>query len=159
MASTKKINAIKPLKAPRFLSTHAKTMSEPSPLPIPGRKSRSADRSILMLDPLFLDQDGKVIARIADISLNGALLYSRGTPFSVGAKLSGWLDSPALGAFDEVFVAVWLTVAWTRKDGDHGWFKSGCSFEDAKEAEQNRLTSLINALKVNPPQAKLATHH
>lgn len=150
MASTDKPNAIKPLKARRMETNPSKNPAEPNPLPIPGRKPRSRDRSIFMLDPLLLDKDGKVIARIADISLDGALLYSRGTPFPVGTELSGWLDAPALGAFDEEFVAVWLTVAWTRKEVDNGWFKAGCSFEDVEDAEKNRLTSLINALKVNP---------
>lgn len=148
MASTEKSNAIKPLKARRVAQGPNKTTAEPNPLPIPAHKARSRERSILMLDPLLLDKDGKVIARVADISLDGALLYSRGTPFPVGTELAGWLDAPALGAFDEEFVAVWLTVAWTRKEGDNGWFKSGCSFEDVEDAEKKRLGSLINALKV-----------
>lgn len=112
-----------------------------------GASRRKAERSVLMLDPLLLDKDGRVIARVGDISIDGVQLFSKGEPFAKGERISGWLDAPALGAFDEEFVAVWLTVAWCVVEGPPGWFKAGCQFDKVDQAEGARLQNLIETLK------------
>lgn len=107
---------------------------------------RKSTRSILMLDPLLLDKEGRVIARVADLSVDGAMLYARGEPFAVGSKISGWLDAPALGDLDEEFVAVWMTVAW-RVAEPRGWFKCGCFFDAENPDSRSRIERLIATLK------------
>ena len=107
---------------------------------------RQAERSILMIDPLLLDKDGRVMARVADISTEGALLYAKGLPFAVGEQISGWLDAPALGDMDEEFVAVWMKVVWAQTE-TRNWFRCGCVFEPSDAKERRRLERLIQELK------------
>ena len=83
---------------------------------------------------------------VADLSADGVLLYSRGTPFPIGSEISGWLDAPALGDLDEEFVAIWMTVAW-RVVEPRGWFKCGCSFAANDPATRARIEHLISVLK------------
>ena len=139
--------------APATVAAKTSTKNPPpvSALAVDPATRRKSERSILMLDPLLLDKDGRVLARIADISIDGALLCSKGEPFAVGTRLSGWLDAPALGAFKEEFVAIWLTVAWSKPEGPAGWFKAGCVFEHGDNAEAMRLASLIDALRDTQP--------
>lgn len=107
---------------------------------------RKSTRSILMLDPLLLDKEGRVLARVADLSPEGAMLYARGEPFAVGSKISGWLDAPAFGDLDKDFVAVRMTVAW-RVAEPLGWFKLGCSFDGHATDARRRIERLILALR------------
>lgn len=133
---------IQPKRAPK-----SKVAPAAYPAETPASR-RKAERSMLMLDPLLLDKEGRVIARIADISVDGVSMYSKGVPFAKGTRLSGWLDAPSLGNFDEEFVAVWLTVAWSRPEGPEGWFKAGCVFEIADQVERMRLERLISELRI-----------
>lgn len=107
---------------------------------------RRSPRATLMIDPLLLDKEGAVIARVADLSVEGALLYSKGEPFAVGSEVSGWLDAPALGDMPEDFVAVWMRVAWVVTE-PRGWFKCGCEFNSIDAKERARLGRLIAELK------------
>ena len=108
---------------------------------------RKNERNVLMLDPLLLDKDGRALARIADISLDGALICSKGKPFPVGSRIIGWLNAPALGDFNEEFVAIWLTVSWCEQEGPEGWFKAGCIFDKGEHSDSVNLSSLIDTLK------------
>lgn len=107
---------------------------------------RSSERFSLMLDPLLLDNNGRVIARVGDLSLEGALLYGKGVPYPVGTSINGWLDSPSLGVLDEKLTAVWMRVAWSIKESKSGWFKAGCLF-DHNAFDSQHLAMLISTLR------------
>ena len=90
-------------------------------------------RSVLMLDPLLLAHDGAVLARVADISTDGALIFGKGEPPAAGSVIRGRLDAPALGNGP---LPVALEVRWSAPDAIGGWFRAGCQFPEGSLDEQ-----------------------
>jgi len=104
---------------------------------------RESARVMLLFDPLLLDKEGRVLARVADLSLHGALLYARRGMFTAGETISGWLQSPPLDGEDEIFLAVGLTIRWIAEDHMAGWSRMGCSMDSMDEQSFVTLKHLI----------------
>jgi hypothetical protein len=104
---------------------------------------RESARVMLLFDPLLLDKEGRVLARVADLSLHGALLFARRGMFTAGETIAGWLQSPPLDGADEIFLAVGLTVRWVAEDHMAGWSRMGCSMDPMDDQSFATLKRLI----------------
>jgi len=104
---------------------------------------RESARILLLFDPLLLDKEGRVMARVADLSLHGALLFARRGMFTVGETIVGWLQSPPLDGEDEIFLAIGLTIRWISEDRLAGWSRMGCSMEPMDDQSFATLKHLI----------------
>jgi hypothetical protein len=107
---------------------------------------RREDRTKLLFAPLLLGMEGRVLARVVDLSLHGAQLYARRGLFTQGEVISGWLQSPPVGEEDEIFLAVGLTVRWTSEDHQAGWTCIGCELDPMDEQSNETLERLIMSL-------------
>lgn len=109
--------------------------------------ARKAQRHKLYVDPLVLDVEGRVIARVVDLSASGALIFTK-KDLKVGDEVSGWLDSPELFEKDETFVAIDMIVRWVEPEEHQGWVRAGCEFnyETGNEKESERLEKIITLL-------------
>lgn len=110
--------------------------------------ARKAQRHKLYVDPLVLDVEGRVIARVVDLSESGALIFTKQS-LKVGDLVSGWLDSPELFGKDETFVAIEMVVRWVEPEEHQGWIRAGCEFNYAKNdvTEGERLEKIISLLQ------------
>ena len=104
---------------------------------------RKEHRTRLLFDPLLLDKEGRVVARVVDLSLHGALLYTRRGAFAEGDVLSGWLQSPPLNSDDEFYLAVNYDVRWVSDENEAGWSQIGCQARPMDEITARRLDLLI----------------
>ncbi len=107
---------------------------------------RKVARHQLYIDPLVLDSDGKIMARVVDISEKGALLYIKhDQDVQVGQEISGWLDSPSLSDDVEIFLAINMNIRWLEQEPGKKWLKAGCEFlfKSDEEEELMRLKYLI----------------
>ena len=104
---------------------------------------RESSRVILLFDPLLLDKEGRVMARVADLSLHGALLFARRGMFTAGEAISGWLQSPPLDGEDEIFLAVGFTIRWVSEDHMAGWSRMGCAMDPMDDKSFETLKHLI----------------
>jgi hypothetical protein len=107
-------------------------------------EARKEDRIELLFDPLLLDKEGRVIARVADLSMSGALLYVRRGVFVVGETVEGWLQSPPQDGGDELFVAVKFIVRWISNNKMAGWSQMGCEMGELDSASAETLKRLID---------------
>lgn len=106
--------------------------------------SRKEERSPLLFDPLLLDTEGRVIARVADLSMHGAMLYARCGAFGTGDKISGWLQVPPLDDnMEEIFQAISFRVCWVKGSRQNGWMQLGCELDSMDEASSAKLKRLI----------------
>jgi hypothetical protein len=99
-------------------------------------------RTPMLFPPLLLNRDGKGIARVADLSPHGVLLYARSGVFSHGETMTGWLQSPMVDD-DEIVLAVTLNVRWVSEDRERGWTRVGCELHAMDERSLDRLQRLI----------------
>lgn len=104
---------------------------------------RKERRTRLLFDPLLLDKEGRVIARVADLSMHGALLYTRRGAYPEGATIAGWLQSPPLDGEDEFYVAVTYQVRWVSDENEAGWSQVGCQLKTVDEISARKLELLI----------------
>jgi hypothetical protein len=104
---------------------------------------RREERTRLLFAPLLLGSEGRVLARIADLSLHGALLYARRGLFAQGEYISGWLQSPPSDGEDEFFLAVGLTVCSTSENLPAGWTRIGCKMDPMDSRSLITLSRLI----------------
>ena len=105
---------------------------------------RKEKRTRLLFDPLLLDKDGRVIARVVDLSTNGAMLYTRRGAYTQGATVSGWLQAPPVDGADEFFLAVTYQVRWVFDENESGWSQMGCQMKPLDEASAKKLEHLIS---------------
>ena len=119
-------------------------------IPLHPLVERSVERHHLYVDPLLLDTEGRVIARLFDLSQKGCLIFTK-NPITVGTKLEGWIDAPELVEKPETFVAVTMVVRWVSVD-QRGWHRAGCEFDyDANDADEvQRLLEIIELLHRDP---------
>lgn len=104
---------------------------------------RKEQRTQLLFDPLLLDKEGRVIARVAELSMHGAMLYTRRSAFAQGATITGWLQSPPLNGEDEFYLAVTYEVRWISNENEAGWSQVGCQMKPLDEISARRLDLLI----------------
>ena len=104
---------------------------------------RKERRTRLLFDPLLLDKEGRVIARVADLSMHGAMLYTRRGAYLEGATISGWLQSPPQNGEDEFYLAVNYQVRWVSNENEAGWSQVGCEMKPLDEISSRRLDLLI----------------
>lgn len=109
-------------------------------------ESRREDRTQMLFAPLLLGTEGRVLARVADLSLHGALLYARRGLFAQGEFITGWLQSPPIDGGDEIVLAVGLTVCWTSDDPQAGWSRIGCEMDPMDSRSLTTLARLITLL-------------
>lgn len=107
-----------------------------------GMDLRREVRTPMLFPPLLLNKDGKGLARVADLSPHGALLYARNGVFSHGETVAGWLQS-ALIDEDETVVAVTFNVRWIDEDRQRGWTRVGCEMHPLDERSLSGLQRLI----------------
>jgi hypothetical protein len=105
---------------------------------------RKEKRTRLLFDPLLLDKDGRVIARVVDLSTAGAMLYTRRGAYSQGAIIKGWLQAPPVDGEDEFFLAVTYQVRWVSDENESGWSQMGCLMKPLDDATAERLDHLIS---------------
>lgn len=105
--------------------------------------TRKEGRVKLLFDPLLLDKEGKLIARVADLSMSGALLYTRRGAYGAGQTVAGWLQSPPQDDGEEFFLAATFIVKWVSEDDLGGWSRLGCELKPLDEASAGKLRQLI----------------
>ncbi|MGF6574960.1 PilZ domain-containing protein [Paraburkholderia fungorum] len=112
-----------------------------------GMDLRREVRTPMLFPPLLLNKDGRGLARVADLSPHGALLYARSGVFSHGETVSGWLHSPPIDD-DEIVLAVGVNVRWVSVDRERGWTRVGCELH---RLDQRSLTGLWRLIEKASP--------
>jgi hypothetical protein len=108
-------------------------------------ESRKEKRTQLLFEPLLLDADGRVVARVADLSMGGAMLFTRRGSYAVGDRFSGWLQAPPMGDdTEETFLAISMEVRWAEELNEGKWLRLGCKFTNPPDAgTASKLRRLI----------------
>ncbi|WP_233836992.1 PilZ domain-containing protein [Paraburkholderia sp. ZP32-5] len=109
---------------------------------------RREDRAQMLFAPTLLGKEGRALARVADLSMHGALLYARRGLFSKGETISGWLQSLPIDGGDEIFLAVGLSVRWISEDNEAGWSCIGC---EMLPMDADSLGTLQHLIEVSAP--------
>lgn len=107
---------------------------------------RAATRATLDIDPLLLDEQGRFLGRVADISLKGILLHGKGAVPDAGAVMVGKLEAPSLEGVDESKQAVRVSVAWAHREEGSSWFVAGCAFEMPDGVQKENISEILRAL-------------
>jgi hypothetical protein len=106
--------------------------------------SRKDERIELLFTPTLLDKEGRSVARVANLSSQGALLYVRSGSYDVGQPVEGWVQSPPRDGGEEVYLAVRLDPRWVQDDPDTGMSKIGCELRELDDDTSKILNLMID---------------
>lgn len=97
----------------------------------------------LLFEPLLLDEEGRALARVADLTTYSAMLFARRGRFTAGETATGWLQSPPHGGVDDVLVRLSFSVLWTSRQNMGGWSSLSCSVGTLDDLSYTRLKRML----------------